>query len=506
MTVATFLQPDYTTQSGSAYPLAIDASMAVMKRIAAAFAPHAQSTPNMTVRIDAGTLQVGTTLTEVAAQNTGTITAPVGNPRIDRIVVDSVTGAVSVVTGTPAGSPSAPAIPAGKIPVAQVLLQTSSTSIANSMITDERVPGRSELGTIGAAGTAPVADSAQPTGLIWVPQYVKSLLQNPFFQVNQRVVSGTYADDAYILDRWYVLTQSNPITPSQQTLQENGQATNLRLTQSNASAQRFGLATILEAKDSQPLRGRQITFRPRVRISASQAVRIAVLEWTGTADSVTSDVVSSWTNGTFTAGQFFNSTTLTVTGVGSKTPGAATWTDMDGLTVTVGSSCNNLILMIWVGATAAQNVTLDIGKVRLVNGPYAGEIHVPSYRDDLLECGRFYLRYLFDSDSVGAIPGGIGYVNAATQAIFQVAFPGPMRKKLSAGDVSSMAVASLKVADGSATGTASAVAINTGGGTGPNDLTASLIVTTNSVLTAGRAAYLKGDGLSPTDVAFNAEL
>lgn len=138
MTVATFLQPDYNTQSGTAYPLAIDASMAVMKRIAAAFAPHAQSTPDMTVRVDAGALQVGVTLTEVAAQNTGTITAPVGNPRIDRVVVDASTGAVSVITGTPAGSPTAPALTAGKLPVAQVLLQTSSTVITNSMITDER--------------------------------------------------------------------------------------------------------------------------------------------------------------------------------------------------------------------------------------------------------------------------------------------------------------------------------------------------------------------------------
>src|SRR5262249_5348570 len=92
----------------------------------------------MTVRLDAGHLWDGTTLTEVAAQSCALITAPVGNPRIDRIVIDKTTGAVSVVGGTPAGSPAAPAIPAGKIPVAQVLLATTSTTITNSMITDER--------------------------------------------------------------------------------------------------------------------------------------------------------------------------------------------------------------------------------------------------------------------------------------------------------------------------------------------------------------------------------
>lgn len=139
MTVATFLQPDYNTQTGTAYPLAIDASIAVLARLAAAFAPHAQSTPNMTVRVDAGVIFNGTSITEVAAQSTGTITAPVGNPRIDRVVIDATTGAVSVITGTPAGSPAAPALTANKLPVARVLLQTSSTTITNSMITDERV-------------------------------------------------------------------------------------------------------------------------------------------------------------------------------------------------------------------------------------------------------------------------------------------------------------------------------------------------------------------------------
>lgn len=236
---------------------------------------------------------------------------------------------------------------------------------------------------IGADGTALTADSSQSDGLIWLPQVPHTLAPNPFFQVNQLQGTGTFADDTYFHDNWYVLNQTNPITPSHQTLQENGQATNVRLTQSNAAAQRFGYATILEAADSQPLRGRQLTFRPRVRISNSQAVRIAVLEWTGTADTVTSDVVNDWTSGAYTAGNFFLAANLTVTGVGAKTPGAATWTDMDALTVTIGSSANNLILFVWVEQTAAQNVTLDIGKVRFVPGAYAGDIYIPRFEETL---------------------------------------------------------------------------------------------------------------------------
>ncbi len=71
-------------------------------------------------------------------QVTGTITAPVTNPRIDRVVCDQTTGVIAVVTGAESTTPSAPAIPAGKYPLAQILLATSTTSITNSIITDER--------------------------------------------------------------------------------------------------------------------------------------------------------------------------------------------------------------------------------------------------------------------------------------------------------------------------------------------------------------------------------
>jgi hypothetical protein len=136
--VGTFDQPDFQTDTGTAYKTAIDNSIAVVGATAAQFAAHEQSSPDMTVRVDAGKLLAGTTLTNVAAQSTGTITAPVTNPRIDRIVIDASTGAVSVITGAENVSPTAPAITSGKIPVAQVALTTSTVAITNSLITDER--------------------------------------------------------------------------------------------------------------------------------------------------------------------------------------------------------------------------------------------------------------------------------------------------------------------------------------------------------------------------------
>lgn len=138
MTVRTFVQPDSSTQSETDYPPIVDAAITVLARMGDNFAPHAQAVPDMTVALDPGHLMNGQTLVEVAAQSTGAITAPTTHPRIDRIVIDNVTGAASVVTGTEAASPAPPAIPAGKSPVARVQLETGSTAITNMMLTDER--------------------------------------------------------------------------------------------------------------------------------------------------------------------------------------------------------------------------------------------------------------------------------------------------------------------------------------------------------------------------------
>lgn len=138
MTVPTFVQPDRTTQSGSDYPIKIDAAIAVLANPAGHFAAHEQNTPNMTIRVDAGKLQVGTGVTVVAAQNTATIVAPTTNPRIDRVVIDSVTGFVSVITGAESASPTAPPIPDRKLSIAQVLIAINITAVTNSFITDER--------------------------------------------------------------------------------------------------------------------------------------------------------------------------------------------------------------------------------------------------------------------------------------------------------------------------------------------------------------------------------
>lgn len=218
-----------------------------------------------------------------------------------------------------------------------------------------------------------------------------NLLINGGFQINQRATTSAQADDTYGHDRWYRLTQSNAIAVSTLTDVENGLPFMARLTQSNASAQRMGYAQIIEGKNCKHLRGQQVTFRiGRTRLSTSANIRFAVLEWAGTEDVVTSDVVNDWTSGTYTAGNFFLGSNLTVSGVTQQALTANTLTDGNALTVTLGSSFNNLIVFAWTESTVAQNVTFDLGRVQLESGASASAFQWRQLQEEIGLCQRYY--------------------------------------------------------------------------------------------------------------------
>lgn len=142
--VGTFTQPDFETQGGTAYKTNIDNAIAAISEWGASFAPHEQSTPNMTIQLDAGTIFDGTDLIVLGALSTGTITAPVSNPRKDIVYIDPTGGGgsplvyIGVETGSEGASPADPSLSAGLIPIARINLTTSTTAIANTDIDDLR--------------------------------------------------------------------------------------------------------------------------------------------------------------------------------------------------------------------------------------------------------------------------------------------------------------------------------------------------------------------------------
>jgi hypothetical protein len=140
MAVRTFVQPDNSTQTGALYKGSIDDSIAVAGQIAGQFAPHAKGAPDLNVSVDAGRMFVNGALVSQNQQTVAGFVAAAANQRIDRIVIDAVTGVASRVAGVESATPAAPAVPIGKLPVAQIGPFTPlTTAVTNSMVTDERI-------------------------------------------------------------------------------------------------------------------------------------------------------------------------------------------------------------------------------------------------------------------------------------------------------------------------------------------------------------------------------
>lgn len=223
------------------------------------------------------------------------------------------------------------------------------------------------------------------------------------------------ADDAYAWDRWYALTQSAVIGVQRVDGPDTARYAG-RLVQTQASAQRFGLAQIVEGVHGRPLRGQPACFAAAVRCSAATTVRYAILAWTGAEDAVTSDVVNNWTSTTFTPGNFFLGGNLAVVASGSTALTANTWATVS-CTGTVGTSTNNLIVILWTDSAQATGVTLDVTQADLYAGSAARTWAACCPQAELVACQR----YCKVVGPRGATLGGggnliTGFANTTTQA------------------------------------------------------------------------------------------
>ncbi len=301
--------------------------------------------------------------------------------------------------------------------------------------------------------------------------------------INQRAAT-TAVDDAYGHDAHYALTQAAAIAVSTLGAPANGIRSMMRLVQSQAAAQRMGYAHILEAADTWGLRGKTVTLGGKLRYSNAAAIRYAVLEWTGTADSVVSDVVNNWASASFTAGGFFLASNLVVSQVGSITPAASTITDWS-VTANVSAAANNIIVVIWTEAAAAQSSTLDF-RWYLVEGDATLEADPFSPRligAELALCQRRAL----------AIDNAIGNQYSTNGTSLTVFFPVQMRA-LPGGVATTLGVTSLIIAGaGVASGLASLSALTTSTKHVRMGITHSAIGAVGQVADAVMTGYLSAD-------------
>jgi hypothetical protein len=273
--------------------------------------------------------------------------------------------------------------------------------------------GLQRLG-IGTAGQRLTVNSAE-TAPEWADVYaLRNVLINGDFAIWQRL-GGSFintADDEYIADRWYVLTETGNITTSRLT--GNTRRYMALLNQVQSAAQRIGMAQIVEGVNCRHLRGDQVTFSFRVQCTATQDIRYAVLEWTGTEDAVTSDVVATWA-----ATPTWVANVAPAGSVGSTSVGT-TWTDIEH-TVTLGSGFNNLIVFIWSGDTVANVKAIRIEAAQLEQGPYKTPFETRPTGMELALCQRYFER----REAQGLfqiLPGSAGLITGSQAARIPFAY------------------------------------------------------------------------------------
>lgn len=267
------------------------------------------------------------------------------------------------------------------------------------------------LNSLGAAGVAPA-----------------NLWTNPEFLFAQRDL-GSVADGAFAFDRVIALSQSSNVTSGAFDplgLAAGGNAG--RLTQTNSTPQRLGIAQIVEAFDCASYRNSQMVFAGQLRCSAAATVRMAILSWAGTKNAGPRDAVNNWTSTTYTAGNFF-AAGFSVVATAAVTLPASGWTDFVVSSASAGgvvvpTAMNNLHLVVWTDQPLAQGVALDFTAFRASRGTVAPLYATPNTQTELNKCLRFFYR---NTPSVNSIAIGSGFFYGTTQASVYHPFPALMR-------------------------------------------------------------------------------
>ena len=269
----------------------------------------------------------------------------------------------------------------------------------------------------------------------------KNYLINGGFAVAQRgtsFTSGANNDDAYTLDRWYILSDGNDaidVTQETTTVPTNGEfAIALDVETVN---KKFGIATIIENKDVIGLVGNTVTFSFKAKVSATTKldnVKAAIVAWSGTADTVTSDIISAWnaegTNPTLIANATYENTPANL----NLTTSYASYS----ITAAVDTaSTQNIILFIWsdvTDTTLGDFVYIAEAKLEKGSSASAFEYAGGTFQGELAACQRYYYRRTA-VDTYEALTQPFN-ASSTTRAYFQVVFPVTMRTEPTVFDYS----------------------------------------------------------------------
>jgi len=254
-------------------------------------------------------------------------------------------------------------------------------------------------GLTGAADKIPYYTGAGTMSVSNLPSN-RNLIINGQGVVSQRGTSfdssttPANSDDTYLLDRMLLLSDGNDIVDVSQETTEipNGAYSSIKFDVETANKQ-FAYCQILEAKDAAKIIGGQASLSFKAKKGGSNStlgtLRAAIISWSSTADSVTSDVIGTWagagTDPTLASNWTYENTPSDLTLTTSFQTFKIEDVDIDT------ASAANVAVLIWCDDTDATVGDLAyIGDIQLEEGEVATPYENKGFEQELEKCLRFF--------------------------------------------------------------------------------------------------------------------
>lgn len=343
-----------------------------------------------------------------------------------------------------------------------------------------------DLDTLVAANTADIATLEDALAALSGQNYLYHSLTHDLWQAG--ATWNDIADDSYVADVWNVLHSGNAPDVSGQAGGASDPFTRYFRCTFDTNSSQAGVVQFLEAKDAKALRGQTVSISADLWGTNISTLRMAVVEWASTADSLTSDIVGTWGAG---------NPTLAANWSYIGTPGAIsinstrTRYSVDGLVI--GSSVNNIGVFIWTDAAEDSGDLFNVANVKLEVSPVATGFVARAFDEEFSLCQRFLTRISQDGGAFTRY--AFGRAQSTTEATLVIFLPKTLR---TAPTYSVSAVSDFKTAN---LGTAvSTLILNTG-----TTNAQSLAISVASGLTVGEIVELYSD-VSTAFMQFDARL
>ena len=201
----------------------------------------------------------------------------------------------------------------------------------------------------------------------------------------------TNADDAYTLDRWYILSEGSDSVDVDQIADSPDTGGKCIRLDVETTGEKFGIAQIVEAVNCTGLIGNTVTlsFAAKVSDARIDTIKAGIVAWSGTADTVTSDIISSWgadgTTPTLIANATFENTPADL----GVTTSWATYSISANIDT---ASTANLIVFIWSddATNPLAGDFLYITNTQIELGDTATPFEHRSYGAELALCQRYF--------------------------------------------------------------------------------------------------------------------